>query len=453
MKLSRRITLFSTGMLMLILVVVNVSIYFVFQQSMLSGELNRTLSQARSVVEAVRPSSPDFDAAGYLRAYVAGEGMVRVVNQEGEVLVSVASENQELQAIQTTPVGGEQTTTASVDDREYAVARVPVVWTNGTVASLEMIEPMTLYEETLGTLRLILIVASIVILIPSFLAAQSLGKFLLRPIDALVATMNQIREEQKFKRIEVDEKAKDELSDMGRTFNHMIRLLEENYEKQQQFVSDASHELKTPLTVINSYAQLLERWGKEKPEVLEEAVTAISSEAARMKEMTNQMLALASGDETVTMSMERVDVGRVFAETASQLRTAYSREIDVQVPHQPTWILGNDLQLRQLAFILIENALKYSEDGLRVLVRSENDRATVYVEDFGIGIAEEDIPFVFDRFYRVDKARARKTGGSGLGLSIAKKIVEAHHGEVAVKSEVGRGTTFSVAFTRIESEG
>ncbi|MFC4736144.1 ATP-binding protein [Bacillus daqingensis] len=445
MKLAQRMTLYSTGLLLLILIAVNIGIYLVFQQNLLEGEQNRTLEQARTMTEAVS-SQPDQNPASFLESYVSGDSMIRVISPEGSSLLTVTTQNTELATIPVTdPQPGRETTRVfNFAGSSYASAQVPLLWEEGAVVTLEVTEPMPMYEETLQILRFVLLLATAVIVLPSFLAARSLSRFVLRPVQALVATMKQIEEQGTFKKIDLETKRKDELADMGRTFNHMIDLLRENYEKQQQFVSDASHELKTPLTVIDSYAQLLKRRGRDKPEVVDEAVDAITSEAQRMKEMTNQMLALASG-ENRAVEKGPVRPGPVFADTARQLSVAYSRPVHVKTDDTAV-IEGNELQLKQLAYLLIENALKYSSEDVSVTVERQTEGVTCTVADKGIGIAEEDIPYIFDRFYRVDKARTRASGGTGLGLSIAKEITESHEGRIYVDSVIEQGTTFTVLF-------
>lgn len=443
MKLSQRITLVTTGMLFVILVMVNVGIYFVFQYNLLQGEMERTLDQARAVAEAVS-TQPDENPASFIESYVSGDGMVRVLSQDGESLLTVTTQNTQLASIPAPGVNEIQERTESFlfEGLPHASAQVPVLWEEGAVVSLQVVDPLPAYQETLQILQVVLIFASLIILFPSFLAARSLANFVLRPIQALVATMKQIETEGTFQKIEYNREGKDELADMGRTFNHMIELLKDNYEKQQQFVSDASHELKTPLTVIDSYAQLLKRRGKEKPEVFEEAVEAISSEAGRMKEMTNQMLALATG-ESFTAEKEKIDTIPVFREVASQLATAYDRAIQVR-GESTAYVFGNELQLKQLAYLLIENALKYSEKEVAIDISKQESNVYISVSDRGIGIAEEDRTQIFDRFYRVDKARTRESGGTGLGLAIAENITVFHQGKITVESELGEGSTFTV---------
>ncbi|PRO65958.1 sensor histidine kinase [Alkalicoccus urumqiensis] len=445
MKLSRRITVVSTGVLLIFLLLINSGIYVLFQQSLMNGELDRALNQARTAAEVVNDQRGD--PASYVESYVSGDGMIRVLDQTNEALVTVTSRNTELQRLPVTTENrtAEQTDYFRYQDQLYAAGRVPVLWENGRVASLEVIEPLSQYEETLQILRVILIAASLALLLPSYIAARSLSRFVLRPIQSLVETMKQIQQNGTFQRIDVPDGRKDELGEMGETFNSMMALLEENYHKQQQFVSDASHELKTPLTVIGSYAQLLKRRGRDRPDVVEEASEAIESEAERMKEMTNQMLALASG-ENLRVEKGLVDAGAVFSSTGKRLSEAYQRTI--HVPEESAVVYGSEMHLKQLAYLLIENALKYSEDDVHVTLETNEQEVVFHVRDHGIGIREEDQEAVFDRFYRVDKARTRAKGGTGLGLAIAKQITDLHHGSLTLQSTYGEGSTFSVSLPK-----
>jgi two-component system, OmpR family, sensor histidine kinase ArlS len=451
MKLAQRMTLYSTGLLFLILLAVNIGIYFVFQQNLLEGEKDRTLEQAQAITAAVS-AQPDENPTSFIESYVSGNGMLRIISPEGSSLLTVTTQNTEITAI---PAGDpnpgrERTRAFEFAGVSYASAEVPLLWEDGAVVTLEVTEPMAMYEETLQILQFVLIFATAVILFPSFLAARSLSRFILRPVQALVSTMKQIEQKGTFQKIPLDQKRSDEFADMGQTFNHMIDLLRENYEKQQQFVSDASHELKTPLTIIDSYAQLLKRRGMDKPEIFNESVEAISSEAARMKELTNQMLALASG-ENAAVEKKVLSPAPLFRDTARQLALAYDRNIITDADDN-TFIEGNEIQIKQLAYLLIENALKYSMSDVFVYVRNQGDYVTVGVQDKGIGIDEKDLPFVFDRFYRVDKARTRSGGGTGLGLSIAKQITEYHEGKIYVESLPEKGSNFYSVFPAVKKE-
>jgi two-component system, OmpR family, sensor histidine kinase ArlS len=231
---------------------------------------------------------------------------------------------------------------------------------------------------------------------------------------------------------------------MASTFNNMMDLLEENYKKQEQFVSDASHELKTPLTVIVSYANMLKRWGMKRPDILEEAIEAIHSESIRMKQLTEQMLLLAKGDTQWALKIEQIDIAAICRETSKYLQQTFQRKISIHINTDHPLIMADEKKIKQLLYILVDNAIKYSEKSIDISITRSSHFLFIAIADYGIGIPKEELERVYERFFRVDKARNRETGGSGLGLPIAKKIIAAHNGEMKIESEEGKGTTVTL---------
>jgi two-component system, OmpR family, sensor histidine kinase ArlS len=222
----------------------------------------------------------------------------------------------------------------------------------------------------------------------------------------------------------------------------MIEYLKESFEKQEMFVSDASHELKTPIQIIKSYAQLLERRGNVSPELVKESVLAIDSEANRMNKLVQQMLTLAKNKQL--QPMVTVNMVSVMDEIIKVFDGISERAIVIEKKQETINVEADRDQLKQLLYILLDNALKYSQDAIHVRLFQIDRLAILEVQDYGKGISQKDQERIFDRFYRVDKARNRDTGGTGLGLAIAKSIADAHNGELSVKSELNKGSTFIV---------
>lgn len=209
---------------------------------------------------------------------------------------------------------------------------------------------MSATEEMLAVLRIVLIAVTIIAMIPVLISSTILSNFIARPIRSMIDTMKEIQTSGQFKRLSLEEKSKDELVEMGKTFNHMIDLLQANFEKQEQFVSNASHELKTPLTVIESYASLLKRKGLERPDLFDESIEAIHSEAIRMKEMTEQMLLLAKHQEKWNIEKENVNLNDIMAELAKVYKNAYNRTVEIYSGDSIEAV--TDVQkLKQLLFI------------------------------------------------------------------------------------------------------
>jgi len=273
-----------------------------------------------------------------------------------------------------------------------------------------------------------------------------LNKKVLKPITDMAETAATLSANNLSDRISV-EGAKNELKDLALVINGMLDRIEVSYNSQKQFVSDASHELRTPIAVIQGYVGMLERWGKTDKEVLDEGIAAISQEAASMKELVERLLFLARHDKkTLLLEMEVFDPLEVMSEVhreAKLLSSAHRFELN---PAQNARINGDKDMLKQLMRILLDNAIKYTPDGgsITLGVRRDSRHCILTVSDTGAGISAEELPKIFDRFYRCDEARKAQTSGHGLGLSIARIIVVAHGGKLKVRSKVGVGTTFSV---------
>lgn len=447
MKLQTKIIFTSTLLLFILLVVANSSIYFIFKKTMTDHAIERLQAESSNITEGLKQvNNTSVNHATLLRAYLPPNGMIRLVPPKGKPLLVAVKEQTDLQDIPYSYTSDERTTVKSTDHHLLAVAYNPLIWTNGDVVSLEVTEPLTDVEHSLQILKVILMAASLVILIPTIIGGRILSQVILLPIQSLIQTMEEIQESRTFKKITRDTSSKDELDQMANTFNNMMDLLEENYKKQEQFVSDASHELKTPLTVIESYANMLKRWGMKRPDILEEAIEAIHSEAIRMKQLTEQMLLLAKGSTEWELKIEQIDVATVCRETTKHLQQAFQRSISIHVNTDYSLIMADEKKVKQLFYILLDNAIKYSEKSVDITITRSKSSLFIAITDYGIGIPKEDLAHVYERFFRVDKARTRETGGSGLGLAIATKIVVAHNGKIHISSEEGKGTTVTLEF-------
>ena len=219
--------------------------------------------------------------------------------------------------------------------------------------------------------------------------------------------------------------------------------LERLFNAQRRFVADVSHEMRTPLTTIQGNLDLIRRIGYD-----EEALEAIESEAGRMSRLVGDLLLLAKADAgRLSLEKTNVDLDTLVLEVYNQAHLL-SEGVDVRLGNlDRAQVLGDPDRLKQLLLNLVSNGLKYTPAGGSVTIDMTRDERTVKiaVSDTGIGIPEEDLPHIFDRFYRVDKARSRAQGGTGLGLSIAKWIADAHGGCLTVTSQLGHGSTFTIS--------
>ena len=248
------------------------------------------------------------------------------------------------------------------------------------------------------------------------------------------------------KRISVDS-SQNELKDLSSAINDMLNRINDSYQSQVRFVSDASHELRTPISVIQGYINLLDRWGKKDEKAMQESIDAIKSETQNMKELVEQLLFLARGDnETIKLHKENFDACQVVDEIIRETQmidTNHCFEIDLA---DSAYINADKQLIKQALRILVDNSIKYTPAGEKIILRviKEDDSVRITVQDSGIGIVPDEISHIFDRFYRSDESRARKTGGSGLGLSIAKWIIEHHGAHFEILSRVDIGTRITI---------
>jgi signal transduction histidine kinase len=238
-----------------------------------------------------------------------------------------------------------------------------------------------------------------------------------------------------------------DLEGLEQAINNMLSRVHESYVEQMRFVSDASHELRTPIAVIQGYSDMLARWGKTDQHILEESISAIQAEARGMNRLVEQLLFLARGDSgRGTLSFSRFDLSATLAEVCDEYRMIDEDHVFSFQAQGEAAVDGDEAMIKQAARILMDNAAKYTYEGGRVALSVGVEDGAPYfsVQDEGIGIKAEDVPKVFDRFFRSDPARARKSGGAGLGLSIAKWIIDSHNGYFQVLSREGFGTRIRV---------
>jgi heavy metal sensor kinase len=285
-----------------------------------------------------------------------------------------------------------------------------------------------------------------------FLVAAGGGHWLSRralaPVDALVQTAREISGTNLNSRLQKLETG-DELERLSDTLNEMLDRIEKAFLRVAQFTADASHELRTPVSLIRTEAEVALRRSRAEAEYTE-SLRHILLEAERTTAVIEQLLALARADSgRETLHMQPVNLAQTLSSVGEgwrQVASIRNLQFSVNVPVQDAFVMGDEAALRRLADILLDNAFKYtpSPGWVRLSFEQKGDRAVLLVQDSGVGIAEEDQPKIFERFYRVDKARSREQGGAGLGLAIAQWIVTQHRGLIAVESRQGKGATFRV---------
>ena len=355
-------------------------------------------------------------------------------------------------------------TNRSFENIPLRIITFPVLENNHVTKIIQIASSLEEVEEVLNTLFIILVVTVPLALMVASLGGQFLAHKALKPVDHITQTARMITSQNLNQRI-TPPKVQDEISRLIETFNEMISRLDQSFRQIRQFSSDASHELKTPLTILKGEVEVMLRKDRT-PQEYQQTLKSNLEEINRMSQIIEDLLILSKTDTgEIPLNKEDISLTGILNEVVAQMeRIAKSKRLHLSSSnhHQDIHIFGDALRIRELFINLIENGIKYTEEGgsIHIVLEKENelsvgnqpDRikrekgnfAKIIVSDTGIGIAKEDREKIFDRFFRVDKARSREQGGSGLGLSICKWIVEAHQGEIKVESELGKGSSFIV---------
>lgn len=245
----------------------------------------------------------------------------------------------------------------------------------------------------------------------------------------------------------------DELKELSQMFNEMMDRIEEGYKSQQQFVSDASHELRTPIAVIKGYVNMLDRWGKNDKEILEESISAIKNETDNMQDLIEKLLFIARSDkQTLVFTKEDFKACEILFEIEKETGIIDSKHNFVYKFYDDVLLYADKNRIKQAVRIFLENAIKFTPQGGYITIKSyiEADFYVISIADTGIGINKKDLNKIFDRLYRAEQSRGKEIGGHGLGLSIAKIIVLGHKGKIKVKSTVGKGSEFLIMLPYLE---
>lgn len=311
-------------------------------------------------------------------------------------------------------------------------------------------------DDAVDTLRLfrsyLLMFAPLLLLIAAGFGYW-MSRRALAPVDALVRTAREVEGTNLSSRLQKLNTG-DEMQRLSDTLNEMLDRIETAFLRVSQFTADASHELRTPVSLIRTEAELALRRSRCEAEY-KESLRHILVEAERTTALIEQLLSLAradSGRETVNLqSFNFAQMLKGVVEGWQQMATIRSMQLSTKIDDSSIFVMGDEPLLRRLADILLDNAFKYTPSPGSVCLSLEQDahKAVLTVQDSGVGIAKEDQNKIFERFYRVDKARTRAQGGTGLGLAIAQWIVAQHHGSITVESRPGEGATFRVELPRI----
>lgn len=363
-----------------------------------------------------------------------------------DTLIGPDERQQLLQGKSITKIGYEQRF-----DREVISVILPFTDQNRLEGILYLYYPLAKISELANTEVLVLITSVVLFsMLIAFFVHKGLRR-IMRPLNELHQAVEKMSEGDYHTRVQVA--SSDEIGKLSNAFNEMADAIQREDEERKIFLATVSHELRTPISYVKGYSEAIQNDFIEGAE-REEAIKLINREANRMERLTNEILELARSKEQEAINLYPIVLAETIRESITLLEhLAQKKEIYIQTDLDESIIVqGDEEKLKQIFINVIENAICYSneESTINVLTKSIKGNAIVEIADKGIGIPKEDLPYVTQKFYRVNKARSRADGGSGLGLSIVDQLVKLHHGKLFIQSEEGKGTTVTITVPLLE---
>ena len=451
-----RLTLWYVLLMAVILAAFCTGVYLVLREALYQN-LNESVQNRASVLlnaiqyEGDRPFLPDqvssersFDVEHFARVFnTSGELSSDSTAAVGHVPVKAEAVASALAGISTTRL------VKTLEDSDpFQVKSLPIIRDGVTLGVLEVGQAEDDVSDTLATLLLVMGIAYPLTLVVASFGGVFLARRALSPIDNITRTAGHISADDLSQRLDLL-LPDDEVGRLARTLDEMIGRLDDAFRRQRQFTGDASHELRTPLTVIKGEIDVSLQKDRE-PEDYRQVLLAVNEEVDHLIRLTGSLLTLARADAgRIPLAIEDVDIGEVVTGAADQVcSSARDKGVGLNVdPGPPVTLRADEDLLLQLLLNLLDNAIKYTAAGGEVTVGwgINGRQVELRVRDTGIGIASEHLPYLFNRFYRVDQVRSHAQGGVGLGLAISRWVAEAHGGSIRVESTPDEGSVFMVS--------
>ncbi len=450
-----RLTLWYVLLLAVILAAFAAGVYLFLRHSLYQDLDNSIQNSASALLNVIQyeGDNPVLPRQGSLGDPNQDEHFVRIFNPSGEIVfdnsLALGRVPVDRNALTNAASGKSGTRSTSIvgDDDVVRVQTLPIFRDGQVVGVLEMGQTEDNVSEALANLLIIMAIAYPLTLVVASFGGVFLAGRALSPIDNITRAARRISAEELDQRLNL-ELPDDEVGRLARTFDEMITRLDDAFRRQRRFTADASHELRTPLTIIKGQIEVALQNERE-PDAYRQVLQTVNEEVDRLIRLAGSLLTLTRADAgQIPLIFEDVDIAQVVAGVSDQVRyTANEKGVELRYDTGPTVTIKADEDLLlQLMLNLLDNAVKYTPPGGRVNVgwRMNGTGVELQVQDDGVGVSDEHIPYLFDRFYRVDKARSRAEGGVGLGLAISHWIAEAHGGSISVKSAPREGSTFTV---------
>lgn len=401
-------------------------------------EAKRTMDDLLALIDeqGARLTIQDFqENSGLMNSIVDRNQTAYILNTQGTTVVQINN---------AAPVYNDYDTRFITTDEAYILNQPMQL--GPFLGVLQVIHPLDAFQNLMRYILIAMIIAGFAALLLSAVIGYQLANYLMKPIEALSTEMTKVKDNGFTERAHLPYSANDELGNLLNVYDAMMAQLEDSFTQQQRFVSDASHELRTPLQAVEGHLALVQRWGKHDEQVLEESIETSLKETRRMKKMIDELLQLARrqqfdkhGHANVFQTVMSIEASLQALYAEARIINECDDNVQVNVPEST---------LHHILKNIIENGIKYSGEQPTIYIRTTITETTckIEIEDNGSGIAEEHLPHIFERFYRIDEARSREVEGTGLGLAIVKMMVEKHNGNIFVKSILGVGTVFIVEF-------
>lgn len=445
--LQRKWMLTSSAVIFFSYAIICIVVYISLHTWLLNDEESKVTRTSYDLVSFLESQGPNLTIqqiqqnTGLLNSIVDRDQTVRLFNMDN---IEIFSINDTTPAAPLTTL--REINELTIDKKDVFVINEPIRL-GFFQGYIQVIHPLSGFQSLMHYLLTAMLIAGLGALVLSASIGYYLANYLMKPLQELRSSMKMVMDKGFNEPIKLTYTSHDEIGDLLKMYNAMMNELQISFTQQQQFVADASHELRTPIQAIEGHLSLLKRWGKNDPEILEESINTSLTEIARMRKMIEELLELARREEKDSRSeANAVEVIESVIEEMEHLHP--EARIMLSKNEEIGLLFITENALSQIVRNLVENAIRYCEKipEIQISLSTAGNEVLLKIEDNGIGIAQENIPFIFDRFYRIDEARNRQKGGTGLGLSITKMLLEKYNGSVEVKSEINIGTVFFIKF-------
>ncbi|BDH61582.1 two-component sensor histidine kinase [Lysinibacillus sp. PLM2] len=453
LSLKKKWTLSASLIIFISFACICVVIYFALYTWLYNNEQNnalRTVDDLSSFFNSQDGSITihEFqENAGLMKSIINQNQTVRIFNLDGYEVLRINNESPAAQInVSYDELVKTYVTKVKVEGNDViAISRV--VHIGQFHGYMQLIHPLKSFQSMMQYVLTAMLIAGFGAILLAGLVSSYLSKLLLKPLGDLRDSMQSVKEKGFEERIKFTYQIDDEIGDLLKIYQSMIDELQVSFAKQQQFVSDASHELRTPIQAIEGHLSLIKRWGKSDPEIMEESLNTSIKEVQRMKKMIEELLDLARREEKDIEAIANIE--KVLQSVQEELLIIYrDSEIQLNFIGDPKPVAITENALAQIIRNIIENGIRYNDKKpiIQVQVNFLTENTFLTIKDNGIGISQNNIQKIFDRFFRVDDSREAVGGGTGLGLSITKMLADKYDIEMDVSSEIGEGTTFILRF-------